>query len=359
MQGHPRRYGRPVSQFEVLDDNRLKLYLISRYGELELWDRLQNTGRGKYFAVVREVANAWKLVNDEMIDLAAVTAADPDLGAVLQNLQTALDRDCFIDFSQMIRTVAEALESGNPGACAALEQLRHLHVDEYQDVNPSQETLIRSMRVQAQTLFVCGDDDQALYAWRGADVSNILQFTDRHPEAAEHTLGRNFRSTPAIVESADGFVVAELGPARLAKDPEAESTDQPHDLRRLWFDNRADEAEWVAERIARLLGTAYREQSGRVRGLTPADFAILMRSTKMPEPSGGPPRHAAFTNALSARGIHTRWRPVAASSTAPRLRYFAIRSSCFGRGSRPGTMPKRSSTSTYSRHIQGRISTPS
>ncbi|MGN6257130.1 MAG: ATP-dependent helicase [Solirubrobacterales bacterium] len=290
-------------QFEVLDDNRLKLYLISRYGELELWDRLQNTGRGKYFAVVREVANAWKLVNDEMIDLAAVTAADPDLGAVLQNLQTTLDRDCFIDFSQMIRTVAEALGSGDPGACAALEQLRHLHVDEYQDVNPSQEALIRSMRAQAQTLFVCGDDDQALYAWRGADVSNILQFTDRHPEAAEHTLGRNFRSTPAIVESADGFVVAELGPARLAKDPEAEPTDQPHDLRRLWFDNRADEAEWVAERIARLLGTAYREQSGRVRGLTPADFAILMRSTKMPEPSGGPPRHAAFTDALSARGI--------------------------------------------------------
>ncbi len=290
-------------QFEVLDDNRLKLYLISRYGELGLWDHLQNTGRGRYFQVVREVASAWKLVNDEMLDLDEVVAEDSELGTVLQNLKAAMDRDCFIDFSQMIRTVAEALANRDPGACAAVAMLRHLHVDEYQDVNPSQESLIGSMRELAQTLFVCGDDDQALYAWRGADVSNILEFTERHPDAAEHTLARNFRSTPAIVEAADAFVVAELGPARLAKNPEAAPTDQPHDLRRLWFNDRAEEAEWVAERIATLLGTAYKEQDGRLRGLTPADFAILMRSTKMPEPSGGPPRHAAYTAALEARGI--------------------------------------------------------
>lgn len=289
-------------QFEVLDDNRLKLYLISRYGELGMWEHLQGNGRGRYFEVVREVASAWKMVNDEMLDLDEVAAGDAELGTVLQNLKLAMDRDCFIDFSQMIRAVAEALESGNLVACAALADLRHLHVDEYQDVNPSQEALIRSMRGHAQTLFVCGDDDQALYAWRGADVSNILEFTQRHSGAAEHTLGRNFRSTPAIVDSADRFVVAELGPTRLPKNPEAAPTDQSRDLRRVWFNDRGEEADWVAERIATLLGTAYREQDGRIRGLTPADFAILMRSTKQAEPAGSP-RHAAFTEALATRGI--------------------------------------------------------
>ncbi|HEU4463181.1 MAG TPA: ATP-dependent DNA helicase [Solirubrobacterales bacterium] len=289
-------------QFEVLDDNRLKLYLISRYGELGLWDQLQHQGRGRYFEVVREVAAAWKMANDEMLDLDSVAAEDPELGTVLQNLGAAMDRDCFIDFSQMIRAVTEALAAGDPVACAAVADLRHLHVDEYQDVNPGQEALIRSMRGHAQTLFVCGDDDQALYAWRGADVSNILEFTQRHPGAAEHTLSRNFRSTPAIVEAADGFVIEELGPARLPKSPEAEATDEPRDLRRVWFHDRTEEADWVAERIATLLGTAYKEKDGRVRGLTPADFAVLMRSTKQAEPAG-PPRHAAFTEALTARGI--------------------------------------------------------
>jgi len=289
-------------QFEVLDDNRLKLYLISRYGQLGLWERLQDTGRGRYFQVVREVANAWKLVNDEMLDLDDVATHDPDLGAVLRELGAAMDRDCFIDFSLMIRRVADALGENDPVACAALDQLRHLHVDEYQDVNPGQEALIRAMRGLSETLFVCGDDDQALYAWRGADVSHILEFTSRYPNAAEHTLARNFRSTPAIVSAADAFVVAELGPSRLPKDPESDPTHEPRDLRRSWFTDRADEARWVAERVEALLGTAYREKDGRVRGLTPADVAVLMRSTRQPE-QAGPPRNAAFTAALEVRGI--------------------------------------------------------
>jgi DNA helicase-2/ATP-dependent DNA helicase PcrA len=133
-------------------------------------------------------------------------------------------------------------------------------------------------------------------------VSNILEFASRYPNAAEHTLARNFRSTPAIVDAADAFVVAELGPSRLPKDPDADPTDDPRDLRRIWFPNRTDEAEWVAERIDALLGTAYREKDGRVRGLTPADVAVLMRSTRHPE-QAGPPRHAAFTAALDRRGI--------------------------------------------------------
>src|SRR5439155_20346006 len=65
---------------------------------------------------------------------------------------------------------------------------------------------------------------------------------------------------------------------------------------------RGEEAEGVAGGIAALLGAAYIEQDGTVRGLTPADFGILMRSTRSEE-QNGQPRHAAFTRALEARGI--------------------------------------------------------
>lgn len=288
-------------QFEVLDDNRLKLYLISRYSQLGLWD-LQDASRGRYFEIIRQVADAWTLTNDELLSIDAIENHDPDLARVLRSIDEGLDRDCYIDFSLMIRRVVDALEANDPAALAALERLSHLHVDEYQDVNPSQEILIERMSSSAETVMVLGDDDQALYAWRGADVTNILEFSDRHPGTSEHTLSTNFRSTPPIVEAADSFIAGELGPSRIDKDPQAEPYDGPRDLRRLWFEDRPAEATWVAERIELLLGSSYEEKSGRIRGLTPSDFAILMRSTRMEE-QAGPPRHAAFTSALEGLGI--------------------------------------------------------
>jgi DNA helicase-2/ATP-dependent DNA helicase PcrA len=301
-------------QFDVLDENRLKLYLISRYPQLGL-SRLRTArsagGRQiRYFEAIEKVADAWKTMNDEMIgtddiEASAATPADDELAAVLAELRTRLNADEFIDFSLMIRLVVDALIRGDEDIERAIAPLRHLMVDEYQDVNEAQERLIEQLHARSETLFVVGDDDQAIYAWRGADVNNILTFATRYPGCAEHTLSENFRSTPAIVDAADGFVAAELGAMRMTKTPRAVAARQPRDFRNLWFTRREDEAEWVAERIAALLGTAYEEEAGesaRARGLTPADFAILMRSTRQGQ-SDPEPRHAPFTRELAARDI--------------------------------------------------------
>src|SRR6266496_2640923 len=90
---------------------------------------------------------------------------------------------------------------------------------------------------------------------------------------ASHTLSHNYRSTEAIVSTADNFAGQVLGGTRIVKNPTATNPSGSRDFRKLWFPVRDDEAEWVAERISRLLGTAY-EDRGQVRGLTPADFAI-------------------------------------------------------------------------------------
>lgn len=294
-------------RFDVLDENRLKLYLISRYPELEL-HRVREAKKPapdkdvRYFDVISQVADAWKIANDEMVRIEDVTAADEVLGRTLTTLRNNLDRDGYIDFSLMIRLVVDALVRKDPGAERAVARVRHLMVDEYQDVNPSQEALIRELHARIKTLFVVGDDDQAIYSWRGADVSNILEFRERYPQCSEHTLSRNFRSTPPIVQAADAFAAAELGARRITKNPQADDPGQPQDFRNLWFGTRALEAAWVVGMIERLLGTAYRERDGQVRGLTPGDFAILMRSTRQPE-QDETPRHTAFTSALaSARG---------------------------------------------------------
>jgi len=289
-------------QFDVLDENRLKLYLISRFYQLGL-PAFRNRARGNsYFDTIKQVSEAWKTVNDELIDLDQVRAEDQELGHLLIQLQGGLLSDQYIDFSLMIRNVVDGLRSNNTVAEAAVEDLRHLMCDEYQDVNPCQEELIRQLHQRSETLFVVGDDDQSIYAWRGADVGNILQFQQRYPNCSIHTVAQNFRSTAPIVEASDAFVTATLGPSRMPKGPVAANDRHPQDFRALWFPDRPAEARWVAERIRVLLGTAYADPDGTMRGLTPADFAILMRSTRQEEQNGNP-RHAAFTSALDALGI--------------------------------------------------------
>jgi len=290
-------------QFDVLDENRLKLYMISRYWQLGLAALRPRARGGSYFDSIKQLGNAWKLLNDEMLTTAAVTALDPELGNVLERLNNSLERDQYIDFSLMVRRVADALARGDDAARAAVRGLSHLMVDEYQDVSPSQEVLIRQLHEISNSLFVVGDDDQSIYAWRGADVSNILTFRARYPNASSLTLSENFRSTAAIVSASDSFVAAELGASRIAKNPTAVANRNPRDIRVLWFDSRGTEADWIAERISSLLGTAYEEQDETVRGLTLSDFAILMRSTRESEGEDGPPRHAAYTRALTNLGL--------------------------------------------------------
>lgn len=293
-------------QFDVLDDNRLILFCISRYGLLRISSLrpLHPRGNGAqagYFDAIKEVANAWKTLNDELIDIADVAAVDPVLGEVLLRLSEKLEGDQFIDFSLMIRKVVAALGSDEWRRSPMLSGVRHLFVDEYQDVNASQETLIRKLHEHGATVFVVGDDDQAIYGWRGADVQNILSFQQRYG-GARHTLAHNYRSTNAIVESADRFAAATLGANRISKNPTATDPDGPRDFRVLFFEDRQGEAEWVASRIGELLGTEYQERDGTRRGLTPADFAILMRSTRQREQNDRP-RHEAFTAALAERGV--------------------------------------------------------
>ena len=286
-------------QFDVLDQNGLHLFLMSRYPELGV-GALAGRSR-RYFGRITELANAWTTMHDEVLDPGEVALRDPQLGEVLQRLGHLLDRSNYIDFSLMIRLIVDRLEVDDLPTVEATRHIRHLLVDEYQDTNPLQERLIQLLRRRCDTRCVVGDDDQSIYGWRGADVQNILGFMNRNPGAREHTLAHNFRSTPLIVRSADAFVRAELGANRLPKNPEADQGEGPDQLGAFGFGDRPSEAAWVAQRIAALLGTTYNDDDGS-RGLTPADFAILMRSTGADEQDGSS-RSSAFTRALDDRHI--------------------------------------------------------
>lgn len=295
-------------QFEVLDENGLKLYLLSRYRQLAL-NEIKAERNSKMFETIREVSNAWSTANDEALSYRDVTGEDETLGNLLERIYASLERDQYIDFSLMIRLAVEELERNSPAINQALNGVRHILVDEYQDVNPMQERLIRQLSERADSLMVVGDDDQSIYAWRGADVNNILSFQERYPQSSVHILSTNFRSTAAIVRASDQFIQQELSTARYTKNPSAHRDGNIQDFRSLWFATRDDEASWVAQRIHELLGTKYIEYNAdgtirEERGLTPADFAVLFRSIKRSyNPHNLPHRHFEFTNALRAIGV--------------------------------------------------------
>lgn len=288
-------------QYDILDRNGLILFLMSRFYQIGL-----KHGEGRYFKEnILPIADAWQTMNNENIDLADIERYDATLFNRLTKLGEILDRDGYMDFSFAIRLGVQELKKITDKSNSYIAKFKYLLVDEYQDINPIQEDFIKTLASHLDMLFVVGDDDQSIYGWRGANVQNILTFSKRYADVAVHRLLVNFRSTDAIVDGANNFVQRTISLVRLSKEIRSYSDGNIQDLRKLWFDDREEEAEWVAQRIESLIGTKYVEGvnpdgSEKCRGLTYSDFAILLRSIHN---SNGDNRDKQFAEALIRHGI--------------------------------------------------------
>lgn len=286
-------------QYDILDANGLILFVMSRYRKLGL-----ATGTG-YFKRIQDLTSAWQTINNENIYIDSIAEENYDLYNSLLNLKKALEHDGFMDFSYAIRLAVEELNKILDKKGTDIEKYQYLFVDEYQDINPIQEAFISSFSKFLDSLFVVGDDDQAIYGWRGANVQNILTFSDRYEDVSVHKLLVNFRSTKAIVDTANSFVQTNLNYERLPKDISSHSDGNIQDMRKLWFESREDEAKWIARRIQSLVGTTYIEYNSDGtekfrRGLTYSDFAILLRGIRT---RNGENRDVQYVNALKELGI--------------------------------------------------------
>ena len=154
------------------------------------------------------------------------------------------------------------------------EKFELIFVDEFQDTDPIQYEIIKSLAGEHTNLRVVGDDDQSIYGWRGADIQNILNFENDYSTAKKPiTLGQNYRSTRKIVEASRAL--AEFNPDRREKDLfTRKSKDTDPKVIHLHCENGEEEAATIADFIARSI------KDGR----EPRDFTILCRSTKSQSP---------------------------------------------------------------------------
>ncbi len=145
-------------------------------------------------------------------------------------------------------------------------KFRYIMVDEYQDTNHIQYLLIKMLASGHQNICVVGDEDQSIYSWRGADISNILNFEKDFPQAKVVKLEENYRSTKSIVEAA----TAVISNNSERKDKTLFTNNDQGDAIYVRLErNEYDEAKFVAKEIQRLLSSGYNNLN---------DYAIFYRT---------------------------------------------------------------------------------
>jgi DNA helicase-2/ATP-dependent DNA helicase PcrA len=104
-----------------------------------------------------------------------------------------------MDYDDLLLNMKKLLVERQEVADLYAEQFQHILVDEYQDTNKLQAELIDLLAVKHRNVMVVGDDAQSIFAWRGAEFTNIYEFPKRYPEAETYKLETNYRSTPEIL----------------------------------------------------------------------------------------------------------------------------------------------------------------
>jgi DNA helicase-2/ATP-dependent DNA helicase PcrA len=163
--------------------------------------------------------------------------------------QELLRQNHALDFDDLIMEAVIYLQANPERLEYYANRYEYILVDEYQDTNHAQYTLVKLLAAKRRNLFVVGDDDQSVYSWRGADIRNILEFERDYPDAREMKLEQNYRSTDTILQAAHAVIShnANRKAKRLWTENDAGSL-----IRVMHAYNEEQEAQFVAGEVDRL-----------------------------------------------------------------------------------------------------------
>lgn len=278
---------------DVLDEHTRMLFLSNYTNYYKVG--LNHLGK-RSFKNIDTFCRSVDVVREEMIDPEQLP---PDFKECCQNYLDLLEEQKFLDFSGMMSEVVKLLEEDEKFSKKVREKYQYITVDEYQDVNPLQEKLIRLMAGEDGNLCVVGDDDQCIYQWRGTDVSNILTFKKRYKNVTPIDIVVNFRSSDAVIGSAKKVIEKNPPSRRLVKDikpwKDRKIKFEKGDIYAVFFGTLHEEIDWIIEKIQQLRGTKYINNRGEEFSFDYRDMAIFFRSVRT---SADP-----FIKAFKKRGI--------------------------------------------------------
>lgn len=259
-----------VQQVLFIDRNSKKsgLTTSTTIGGVSLRRYVDTANYASAMSILRE---DWK------VDLQALK--DCSVAANLCAYERLLSEKGYLDYSAILKAAAEQLKSNQSLRTRLRDKVRHVVVDEYQDVNPVQESVIRELHCLGASICVVGDDDQTIYQWRGSDVSNILSFEQRYSPVRQVKLQENFRSSEGVVSCARDFISQNSQRLPKAMQQTGAQAYEQGDIVALGFGSPEEEAEYIASTCSQLRGVAIRDRSG-ARGVNWSDIAILLRSVR-------------------------------------------------------------------------------
>lgn len=188
------------------------------------------------------------------------------VGEVYEGYQEMLIQNQLLDFDDLIMKTVELFNLCPEILLAYQERFKYIHVDEWQDTNHAQYTLVNMLASKYRNLCVVGDSDQGIYSWRGADIRNILSFEKDYPEAVVILLEQNYRSTKVILEAANSVISNNV--ERKDKQLWTENM-QGNQIHHFNAEDEQAEALHVTEQIKKAVDSGERKYS---------DFAVLYRT---------------------------------------------------------------------------------
>lgn len=217
-----------------------------------------------FLSHISDWKNRYKFVNDfSKEDLREKELSQ--IHGLYQMYQKKLKDNNAVDFDDIIMLTVKLLKEYSGVREQYQSKFRHILVDEYQDTNFLQYRLIKILSDRHGNLCVVGDDDQSIYAWRGADIRNILEFEKDHRDAKVIKLEQNYRSTEVILNAAYDVISKNTG--RMRKKLWTENKEgELIRLKKLYSEK--DEGLWISNEIRGL----------HKRGVELDEIAVLYRT---------------------------------------------------------------------------------
>lgn len=256
-------------KYRVLDEVKTKLFIDKNAYHLGMNKLVSTTGKNMkpylntniYMAMINILRES-ELENTKLPE---------EIEHTLEKYNQLFEDYNYFDFTTIMVRAISHLENDSLLREKITNRIKYLTVDEYQDVNPIQEKLIRLIFDMGANICVVGDDDQTIYQWRGSEIKNILTFSERYNVHEPIYLVDNFRSSKGITDTAGRVIINNT--ERLNKQiiPKSEYSYEEGDLVFSEFNDEIDEYHFIADRITEL----------HTQGIRYKDIAVLLRIKKI------------------------------------------------------------------------------